>query len=61
MEISRSGIAAFVRCLDEAASAPGRLTHAVINSIRRDRERVAELYQRDGRTIARGLVAVADC
>jgi hypothetical protein len=49
----------FSRSLEDAAAAPGQLAHEVIRSVLQDRGRLAEQFQADDRTIARGLCAVA--
>jgi hypothetical protein len=50
---------AFSRSLEMAAGAPGRLTREVIESIATERGRLAQEFEADGRTIGRGLCAVA--
>jgi hypothetical protein len=50
---------AFSRCLEVASAAPGRLVHEVIGSVTTERSRLLEEYAADGRTIGRGLCAVA--
>jgi len=52
-------IDAFARSLEQAASAPGQLTRDVLTSVVMGRGRLTEEYEADGRTIARGLCAVA--
>jgi hypothetical protein len=50
---------AFLGALENAASAPGRLSNEVIASVTAEPRRVAEKYKADSRTIARGLCAVS--
>jgi hypothetical protein len=50
---------AFWRCLEAAATAPGQLSQEVIAAITEQRDRITQLYESDGRTIARGLYAVS--
>src|SRR5215218_998012 len=50
---------AFAGALQDASSAPGRLTREVIKSVTVERDRLAVQYQTDARTIGRGLRAVA--
>jgi hypothetical protein len=50
---------AFSRCLQVAASGPGRLTRDVLTSVLIDRRQLTRQYESDGRTIALGLCAVA--
>ena len=49
----------FAQLLEDAAGAPGQFAHDVIMSVLRDRGRLAQRFETDDRTIARGLCAVA--
>src|SRR6058998_2495130 len=49
---------AFVRCLEGAAAAPGRLSREVLASVVADPDRLAEAYGADDRTIGVGLFQV---
>jgi len=50
---------AFVRCLEVAAMAPGRLSREVVTSVVADRDRLRSEYGTDDRTIGVGLGQVA--
>jgi hypothetical protein len=50
---------AFSRSLEEAGSAPGRLSREVFSSLMAERHRLTEVYQADRRSIGCGLCAVA--
>ena len=50
---------AFARSLEMASTAPGWLVHEVIDSVTTERVRLTEEFEADGRTIGRGLCAVA--
>jgi hypothetical protein len=50
---------AFSRSLETASVAPGRLVREVIDSVTTERGRLAKEFEADGRTIGRGLCAVA--
>ena len=49
---------AFVRCLEGAATAEGRLGHEVLASVMADRDRLAEKFGNDRRSIGVGLFEV---
>ena len=50
---------AFSRSLQTASAAPGRLVQEVIDSVTTERRRLMAEFEADGRTIGRGLCAVA--